>query len=154
MHKQRRWRKKSCGCGFLAANFLLALDILGGKLWSSLDLKTWKRYHNYLLALYKNVTYLLLIFSETLCVHSCSGYTSNINGSFCLDKIWKTLKTPTPFSSLSPSHMCREEEKKERIKGVPHPSSHGSISACSKNTQYSGRKPSLSLGLLQLISWL
>lgn len=97
-----------------SSHFLLALGILGGKLWSTWDLKTWKHCHNYLLALYKNVTYLLLVFFETLCVHFYSGYMSNIKGSFCLEKIWKIFKTPTPFSSLSPSHMCMKEEKKER----------------------------------------
>lgn len=112
MHKQRRWRKRSHDCGFLALNFLLALGFFGGK---HMGLKG--------LALYKNVTYLFLIFSVSLCVHSCSVYTSNINRSFCLDNLWKTLKTPTPFSFLSPSHMCRKEKNTwKKNKGVSHPS--------------------------------
>lgn len=115
MHKSRRWRKKSPDCSFLAPNFYLTLGIIGGKLWSTWDLKTRKHCHNFLFALYKNVTYLLLIFSETLCGHSCSGYTSNINRSFCLGKIWKALKTLSPFMSL-PLTFAGKRKKTQKIK--------------------------------------
>lgn len=153
MHKQRRWRKKSCDCGFLAAIFLLALGILGGKLWSTWDLKTWKHCRNYLLALYKNVTCYssslrLFVYISTLAIWAI------LKEVFALIRFEKYLKPPLLFLLFLPLTCAWKRKKRKKKKGMSHPSSRGSSSACSKNTQYSGRKPSLSLGLLQFIPWL
>lgn len=100
-------------------HFLLALGILGGKLWSTWDLKTWKHCHNYLLALYKNVTCYssslrLFVYISTLALWAI------LKEVFALIRFEKYLKPPLLFLLFLPLTCAwKRKKKKEKERNVP-----------------------------------